>query len=224
MILTEKIKVELNDVNRRFYKKMGYEVDGLESIDVKIEDIGKGRLIKVLAKCDLCNKEKIISLRCYYKNYNKYQTYTCSNKCAMFKNKKTNYERYGTEHQCRNEIIKNDIIKTKIERGLISTNIENFKDYRKKVNNLTRKNKKNLLETWNGFDYYDNEFIFDNFSLDTNHRDYPSIDHKISVLWGFNNGISAEEICDLKNLCFTKRRHNSSKNLKNEETYIKIRH
>lgn len=44
MILTEKIKVELNKFNVNHYRKLGYDVDGIESIDVKIEDIGKEKL------------------------------------------------------------------------------------------------------------------------------------------------------------------------------------
>lgn len=40
---------------------------------------------------------------------------------------------------------------------------------------------------------------------------YPTIDHKISVYYGFINNISPEEIGDISNLCITKRWINSTK-------------
>ncbi len=46
------------------------------------------------------------------------------------------------------------------------------------------------------------------------HGDYPTIDHKISVHYGFINNINPEEISSLENLCLTKRRINSKKNSK----------
>jgi len=82
------------------------------------------------------------------------------------------------------------------------------------VNYFTRKNKNQLFEGWNGFDYYDGEYIRDNLSLVGQHGDYPTIDHKVSVYYGFINNISPEEISSLENLCLTKRRINSKKNSK----------
>jgi hypothetical protein len=113
----------------------------------------------------------------------------------------------------------NNIIKTKIERGYISLNTDSFIDYRRIVNNLTEKNRQKLFSDWNGFDYYDNEYIKDYLSLWYNDSKYPSLDHKVSILYGFENGIPPEEISDLKNLCITKRSLNSSKGFKTEELY-----
>ena len=56
-------------------------------------------------------------------------------------------------------------------------------------------------------------------SLWYNDSKYPSLDHKVSILYGFENGIPPEEISDLKNLCITKRSLNSSKGFKTEELY-----
>jgi len=88
------------------------------------------------------------------------------------------------------------------------------REYRNEVKNLTKKAKKELLENWNGYDFYDNEYIKDNFNLDPTHKNYPTIDHKISVHYGFNNNIPSKEISKLDNLCFTKRTLNSIKNKK----------
>lgn len=83
--------------------------------------------------------------------------------------------------------------------------------YRNEVRRLTKYNIKRLLEKWNGFDYYDNEYIIENHNLDKNNPNYPTIDHKISVYYGFVNNISPEVISDLSNLCITKRFINSKK-------------
>jgi hypothetical protein len=45
--------------------------------------------------------------------------------------------------------------------------------------------KKDLLENWDGYDYYDGEYIKDNFCLYSNDKNYPTMDHKISCYYGF---------------------------------------
>lgn len=83
--------------------------------------------------------------------------------------------------------------------------------YRNEVRRLTKKGLKSLIENWNGLDYYDKEPIGENYKLDKNDKGYPTIDHKISVYYGFVNNISPEEISDISNLCITKRSINSKK-------------
>ena len=81
---------------------------------------------------------------------------------------------------------------------------------------LSHKNKKILLKNWDGYDYYDGEYIKDNFNLPYHHKNYPTIDHKTSIFEGFKNNISAENISNISNLCFTKRYINSKKYIKTE--------
>jgi hypothetical protein len=76
---------------------------------------------------------------------------------------------------------------------------------------ITNSNKKYLYENWDGNDYYDDELIKGYLSHTSTHRFYPTIDHKISVYFGFMNDISPEEIGALDNLCITKRYINSMK-------------
>lgn len=83
--------------------------------------------------------------------------------------------------------------------------------YRNEVRRITRNNIKIFLQKWNGEDYYDSENIMYNYKLDKNDPNYPTIDHKISVYYGFINNIPAEEISSLENLCITKRYINSKK-------------
>lgn len=134
--------------------------------------------------------------------------------------KKTNLEKYGVDNPMINEKIKDKVRITKEKLGLQSKNISKFKKYRHRISYLTKRNKKELYENWNGHDYYDNEYIKENFKLNHLDKKYPTIDHKTSVLYGFLNGISEEEISDMGNLCITKRSINSIKGFKNENVFL----
>jgi hypothetical protein len=96
---------------------------------------------------------------------------------------------------------------------------KDFELYRNEVRRITKKNEKVLLEQWNGDDYSDDEIIYDNFSLNFNDPNYPTIDHKISIYYGFNQKIDAKEIGKIQNLCITKRSINSSKNNLTEDAF-----
>jgi len=93
--------------------------------------------------------------------------------------------------------------------------------YRTECRKHTNKSYKVLLENWDGLDYYDNELIKNNFILEHNNPNYPTIDHKMSIYHGFINGISPEEISNISNLCITKRSINSSKRDLIESEFLK---
>lgn len=99
--------------------------------------------------------------------------------------------------------------------------LENYKRYRDITENLTNKNRKKLFEIWDGYDYYDGEYIKSNLELHYNNRNYPTIDHKISIIYGFENNITPEELSSIENLCITKRSINSKKGSKIEEDYLR---
>jgi len=126
------------------------------------------------------------------------------------KSKETSVRNYGVDHPMK---LKDEVKKRLNKKGL-DFETDEFRIYRSKVDYLTRKIKNQLLDSWDGFDYYDGEYIYDNFSLVGQHGDYPTVDHKISVHYGFINNIDPEEISSLENLCLTKRRINSKKNSK----------
>lgn len=84
--------------------------------------------------------------------------------------------------------------------------------YKGEVRRITKHNIK-LLE-WDGTDFYDGEYIKENFSLHHFDNNYPTIDHKISIFEGFMNNKSIEEIASIDNLCWTKRIINITKNKK----------
>ena len=129
-------------------------------------------------------------------------------------------EKYGVDNPFKSTLIKKLIKEKNILNGRWLCN-ENYENYRRQVDYYTKKNKKELLENWNGYDYYDNEFIFDNFLLDNNSNKYPSIDHKIPVSEGFKRNLTILNISDISNLCITKRSINSSKGNKLNFNYDK---
>jgi len=137
------------------------------------------------------------------------------------KSKITMLKKYGVEYPTQSDVILKKMKKTKIKNGFYIAEhlIADFTKYYRKVKRITKGNINKLFESWNGLDYYDNENIKDNFNLDFNNKEYPTIDHKTSVYYGFKNNISVEIIGNIKNLCITKRTINSIKNRKTEEQF-----
>lgn len=244
MILTKSVFIKINCKEYKKYRSLGYKFDSNEIIEVKLEDLSLRSHAIVNVKCDVCGFEKKIKYQVYNKNYEKYNYYSCSIKCGMGKYiqnnldkygvdnyaktdeckekiKNTNIERYGYIAPSGNKDVMSKMVKTRVERGIQNDSIEinEYRLYRKLVRKITDLNKKNLINNWNGYDYYDNEYIKDNYNFNSNSRLYPTIDHKISIYNGYKNNIPAEVIASLDNLCITKRGINSSKNIKNDETF-----
>jgi hypothetical protein len=150
----------------------------------------------------------------FYSKTDEFKSILKSKKEEIIKSiKETCLKRYGVDNVSKVVSVKNTSRITKLERGLIIPDelLNEWILYKKDVKNITRSFKKELFEKWNGCDYYDNEFIMGNFSYSHTHRFYPTIDHKISVYYGFVNNIPPEEISDISNLCITKRFINSKK-------------
>lgn len=160
--------------------------------------------------------EKIKSDEIYLERHNMTRKELISKNAKKYWNSLTKGE--------RREILKNffsketfDKIKqTKIKTGsfLSDDKLTEFQKYRNSCRRLTKLGINNLMYSWDGFDFYDNEFILDNFNLKYTDPNYPTIDHKISIFDGFNKNIKPEVICDINNLCITKRSINSSKGVK----------
>lgn len=141
----------------------------------------------------------------------------------FIKRTKTNLERYGVENTFQSEeLMKDSIIKariTNIKNGTWYSYNNEWQKYKIEVLCLTRKNKKKLFLEWNGYDYYDNEYIKNNFNLIHSDPNYPNVDHKVSIRYGFDNNISIEEIANIDNLCITKKKLNASKYTRTEEQF-----
>lgn len=141
----------------------------------------------------------------------------------MEKLRNTNIDKLGVPYPTMSKIVTDKILNTNINTGrwIKIEDRSDFYNYYLLVCKYTSKNKKQLLYNWTGIDYYTNEYILDNFNLDSNDKKYPTIDHKISIKYGFVNNISAEIISAIDNLCITTRSNNSSKGYKIESDFKK---
>lgn len=250
MLITKTIEIKLNAKTVKHYWELGYTGKPNEIICVNVNDLIKTSHYNIECICQNCNGIKKISYRNYIRNTNNYNIYYCHSCCDLKKiltcrnkhgvdhvakttevkekKKKTCIEKYGvSSYFSSKEFLSNDKIKEKVrlKKILQGINIPDseltpFLKYKMKCRNLTKKVKNKLFETWDGFDYYDKEYIKEYLNLHHTNKNYPTIDHKISVFYGFKNNIKPEMICDIKNLCITKRKINSSKREKNESVSL----
>jgi hypothetical protein len=103
MLLTKELKIRVNSTGLKHYIEKGYNVKVGEEIIINTNDLTKSSMYKVRVKCDVCGLEKELIYNKYLKNIEKYDLYTCSNKCAHIKNKKTKLEKYGVENYYNSE-------------------------------------------------------------------------------------------------------------------------
>ncbi len=149
--------------------------------------------------------------------------YVVSSDYSREKTEKTFFEKYGG-HPMKTEVKFKGSDKsknTKIKNGYVipDDKLDDWNLYRRNVRKITERNRDNLLDNWDGIDYYDGEYIKDNFNLIHTHVNYPTLDHKISIIYGFKNDIDPNEIASLENICMTKRTNNSSKSSLTEYEY-----
>jgi hypothetical protein len=230
MILNSTIKLKINVYNIKYYSenKIG------DFIEISPLNLPQGSGIILDVKCEFCGREKRIQFRKYLKNTKNFKVkYSCSNSCSILKYKDTCLTKYGVDNAfkldenkqkfkntckikygfdnpLKNSDISNKMVTTKEKIGQYSKNRSEYSVYKNKCRTLSRLNRLTILNNWNGYDYYDNEYILEYLKLNPLDPLYPTVDHKISILEGFKNNLSPEEISDIKNLCVTKRKINSS--------------
>lgn len=269
MILTEKVRVKVNNKNIDHLKSQNLDVDYGNIYYIEVKYLSKNSKYRINAKCESCGSINELSIQKYFKNKERGGTYNCKScnninyrkvmiskygednpskiKSCNEKRKYTCRKKYGSDYFINSEkgidkikkifkekynghpindpsILEKIIskgIETKIERGLIikDSELSDWEKYRKEVRKLTNRNRKLLMDIWDGFDYYDREYIKENFKLKHTDLNYPTLDHKISVIYGFKNGLSPEYISSIDNICITKRKINSSKSFLIEEEY-----
>lgn len=246
MILSENVYIKITPVNVNFYRNKKYSTNIGDLLLVSVNDLPPKSTVKVLVKCEVCDAEKELKFIFYKKNINRHGYYSCNGKCSVYKYRKTCKDKYGHDSYTKTDEFKNKIINTNtikygvnnvsklpsVQYKVTKTRINNgnqininsksdFKVYKLCVDNLTNKNKKELFKKWDGFDYYDKSYIKEYLNLNSNNPLYPSIDHKISIFYGYKNKIPPDIIGDINNLCITKRKINSTKNKKCEKDFIK---
>lgn len=133
------------------------------------------------------------------------------------KRKQTYIQKYGVDHPMKVEEInikmqeKSKITKIKRNLQIPDDKKSKYEIYRIKSNNYLRKIRKKMIENWDGYDYYDSEYIKHYLILNCNNSSYPTLDHKISVYFACMNDIPLNNINCEDNIVFTKRSINCSK-------------
>lgn len=127
---------------------------------------------------------------------------------------------YGVENSMQIKEVINKSLLTKYGRGTNIPDIEKWHDYRNLCRNETNKIKKKVINEWNGYDYYDGEYIKENLSLYHANNNYPNVDHKISIFEGFINKMDPSDIYHIDNLCVTKRINNLRKSTKSIDKFL----
>lgn len=147
--------------------------------------------------------------------------YACNllNADVIKKTEKTMYEKYGVRYSMQSDEIKKKARET-LKKYQKNYDEKIFQEYKEKAVKLTKKNKSTLLKNWDGYDHYDGEYIIEFLNLNYWDKNYPTIDHKISIFNAFILGISVEDVSNVKNLCFTKRFINSKKRITKYEDFI----
>jgi len=131
MLITKNLKIRITGNVCDYYKKNNINVIFNVVNDLPIELVNPQSHLFVDAKCDVCGKEVKIQYRRYNQSINRGGYYTCSSKCSknkrditvtqkygdksIFKtenfkekSKKTNLEKWGTEHFRSSDLWKND--------------------------------------------------------------------------------------------------------------------
>ena len=143
-------------------------------------------------------------------------------------------KKYWTKDVIDSHILK--IRKTKENKGLIVcwNNLSKWQKYTKLVWRETRRWKKQLFNNWNGKCYYTGIKLLSNeeyIKLYPKHTGrmmnrnklQPTIDHKISIFWGFKHKIDPKIIGNIKNLCLCSKSSNSKKHNLTEKQFENLK-
>lgn len=189
----------------------------------------KRNSLKIIEKNDLekygCRKFASTEYKNWQKEYNleKFGVENIFTKGSIGYNKTRSKIKndHGVENISQLKETKEKVRETNEEVGkwLKKDQFKLFKEYTKHVNRITKNNKIKLFKNWNGYDYYDNEYIKDYLKLDQTHKLYPTVDHKISIKYGYENNIDYNIIANINNLCITKKIINSTKHYKTEDQF-----
>lgn len=140
------------------------------------------------------------------------QTVECKEKIIKTSNEKYNSDFYLGSNQRKLDDISSG-------RTIPDSEKDDFYLYKRKVSTITYQHINELFDGWDGKCYYSDENLLVKDSTDYNNVLYPTIDHKISISYGFKNDISPEAIGHKDNLCICSRSENSRKNYLTEDEY-----
>lgn len=113
MIINNTVKVKIGSKNINHFINLNYNCTIGNIIEIDTTDLMNNSKVMIIAKCDICGKEKQIEYRSYIKNTSKYPEYCCNTSCAKIKENRTKKETYGDNYE---KIRVNNMKKTNKER------------------------------------------------------------------------------------------------------------
>lgn len=170
MIITKKIKIKTTNKNITYYKSLGFDINSGDEITISPKQLPPTSIKKIIVKCEVCGKEKKITMYSYRRNIEEYNYYSCSTKCAKEKTNNTSIKKYGIDHYNKTDEFKKRVKSTKKEKygdenyvnikKQRKTNIERygFESYMK-TDMFQKKKEKTLLNKYNVIAPLQNEEI-----------------------------------------------------------------
>lgn len=220
--------------SNKLCKKCGSEQGALSRFGFKHTEETKNRIssLKVGIKFSEVHKNNISKSKLGKKLTDEHKM-NIGKSVSGLKRSEESIKNYSKSKSGEHNPVKREEVRDKISQSLIEyyrnnpdyiskEELSEYELYRHEVDRMTRRLKLLIFELWNGMDYYDGEYIKENLLLSYNHDDYPTIDHKISIINGFKLGLSADQIGNIENLCITKRKLNIKKGSLNDDEFSKL--
>jgi hypothetical protein len=144
--------------------------------------------------------------------------------------KNTFLERYGVENSMQLDTAYQNMRKTMESTGKWASKEEKseLEWYGRQVRRISLSHYDELYKKWDGRCYYTGEILVNNeqyrevhgedITFNSNDKQ-PTVDHKISIKYGFDNNIPEEVIGGIDNLCICGKGVNSKKNYLTEEEF-----
>ena len=176
MIVTKKVKIKINKGNLPYYSKIIKDIKINDIVDVPIDKLSKGSNFNIDVICDICNNQKTITIKKYYRSLKNNNNYACSRKCSFERNKNKIIKEYGVDNISKIPSIKEKIIKTNNTKynsdsyfGSSKWNLEKENIYKEKI----------------GFSNPQKSSIIREKTISTN-----------KIKYGYENVLSSDEIRD----------------------------
>jgi len=98
MIVNEFVEIKVH--TRILFKliEIGYDVKIGDIVTIKVSELSKSSGQKILVRCDVCGKEKLLSYSDYNRNIKRHNIYSCSSKCGIVKREKTKIKKFGKKY------------------------------------------------------------------------------------------------------------------------------
>ena len=172
MLLQRKVIVRVNPKNYKSLKNYNFSNIG-DFIEIDICDLSKNSHLIVECECDVCGNKKNIQYKSYVSSISKYNYYTCSSKCAITKNKKTNLLNIGYLYPAQDQRVRDKYKNTMLEKYGVDNSLKiegvNQLAVERSKNIRSKEKRKNTNEIkWGSDNISKSEFFFKKTKIGNN--------------------------------------------------------